>query len=67
MKFRIWIIYPSRNIEILKALQLIIEKKSFWFRKPKSGVTAVVVGGAQEALEHDSQNVRIILRQRKGM
>ena len=30
-------------------------------------MTAVVVGGAQEALEHDSQNVRIILRQRKGM
>ena len=36
------------------------------YRTPKSGVTALVVGGAQEALEHDSQNVPIVLRHRKG-
>ena len=36
------------------------------FRTPKTGVTALVVGGAQEALEHDSQNVPIVLRHRKG-
>ena len=36
------------------------------FRAPKSGVTALVVGGAQEALEHDSKNVPIVLRHRKG-
>ena len=35
-------------------------------RSPKSGVTALVVGGAQEALEHDKQNVPIVLRHRKG-
>merc|ERR1711881_208733 len=43
-------------------------KKSieYLLRNPGSGVTALVVGGAQEALEHDCQNVRIVLRQRKG-
>jgi len=38
----------------------------YLLRTPKSGVTALVVGGAQEALEHDSKSVPIVLRHRKG-
>ena len=61
------LIIKQSNDKILFQMTEIHVWIKFEYRTPKSGVTALVVGGAQEALEHDSQNVPIVLRHRKGI